>query len=75
MNELGMNFIKTPELPTPGIFTNDEAMEIMTRSITDEKSLVNPVTMYNYYFSDLTNNGNPDLSNEQVETLKAYFDN
>jgi hypothetical protein len=62
MNELGMNFIKTPELPTPGIFSQSEAIEIMNRSLDDEKSLVNPITMYNYYFLELTNNGNPNLS-------------
>jgi hypothetical protein len=74
MNELGMNFINTPELPTPGIFTQDEAVALMNRDLEAELSLVNPMTMYNYYALELTGDSNPNLSSEQIETLQAYLE-
>jgi len=74
MNELGMDFIKNPELSAPGIFSVEQAETLLKRDITSSSSLVNPEAMWNNSFLILTGETNPDYTDDQVTALRAYLE-
>jgi hypothetical protein len=80
MKELGMNFVVSPEFTIKEFFEPEEAMRYLATPTglfknyyeTGSESLLNPMNMYNLWFTVLSGTNNGESLKD--EKLQAYFE-